>query len=93
MRFLYENDEDFAPIPSYFIIPALVLLMSSDMFTDLIPGKTIDFTNILHGEQYLEIIDFEPILSNANGMALKTSCNIVEIIDKRSGAVISVDGK
>lgn len=91
LKFLYENDEDFTFIPSFFINPGLIVLMSSDMFTDLIPGKSIDFTNILHGEQYLEVVDFEAILSNTNGMTLKTDCKIVDIVDKKSGAVISVD--
>ncbi|EDV34828.1 uncharacterized protein Dana_GF19024 [Drosophila ananassae] len=84
MRFLYENDSNFAPIPSFFVLPGLLLQMSSDkLISKALPGKQVDFSNILHGEQYLEIVDELP----TSGTLLTTG-KVFDVMDKGSGAVV-----
>lgn len=31
LKFLYENHSDFAPLPTYFVLPGLMLQMSSEL--------------------------------------------------------------
>lgn len=88
MRYLYENHESFGPIPSYFVIPALINFMSSDSLENLVPGKTVSLANILHGEQYLEILGELPVDGT-----LESRFKISEVLDKGSGAAIVADGK
>lgn len=84
MRFLYENDSNFAPIPSFFVLPGLLLQMSSDkLISKALPGKQVDFSNILHGEQYLEIVDDLP----TSGTLLTTG-KVFDVMDKGTGAVV-----
>ncbi|KAH8391441.1 hypothetical protein KR200_009874 [Drosophila serrata] len=84
MRFLYENDGDFAAIPSFFVLPGLLLAMSTDkLISKALPGKQVDFSNILHGEQYLEIVDDLPTSGT-----LVTSGQVFDVMDKGSGAVV-----
>ena len=64
MNVLYENDNDFAPISSFGVIPAfggLALLVS-----DGVPGLSIDLARVLHGEQYTELLN--PIPTGTLGM-------------------------
>ncbi|XP_060663118.1 peroxisomal multifunctional enzyme type 2 [Drosophila nasuta] len=83
MRFLYENDADFSPIPSFFVLPGLLLSMSSSLVGNALPHSSADLTNILHGEQYLEILDDLPTSST-----LVTKGKVFDVMDKGSGAVI-----
>lgn len=84
MRFLYENDGDFAPIPSFFVLPGLLLAMSTDkLMSKALPGQQVDFSNVLHGEQYLEIVDDLPTSGT-----LVTSGQVFDVMDKGSGAVV-----
>jgi len=84
MRFLYENDSDFAPIPSFFVLPGLLLTMSTDkLISKALPNAQVDFSNILHGEQYLEICDDLPTSGT-----LVTSGKVFDVMDKGSGAVV-----
>lgn len=86
LRYLYENHESFGPIPSYFVIPALINFMSSDSLENLVPGKTVSLANILHGEQYLEILGELPVDGT-----LESRFKISEVLDKGSGAAIVAD--
>jgi len=84
LRFLYENDENFSPLPSYFVIPALMEVMQSRQ--QPIPGKEVSFENTLHGEQYLEIYED---LTGVN--SVRNSIQLVEKLDKGSGSVLAYD--
>ncbi|XP_068159443.1 peroxisomal multifunctional enzyme type 2 [Drosophila tropicalis] len=83
LRFLYENDADFSPIPSFFVLPGLLLSMSNPLVGNALPHSGADLTNILHGEQYLEITDDLP----AQG-TLTTKGKVIDVMDKGSGAVV-----
>ncbi|XP_064538687.1 peroxisomal multifunctional enzyme type 2 [Drosophila montana] len=83
MRFLYENDADFSPIPSFFVLPGLMVTMSSSLVSNALPNSGADLSNILHGEQYLEIVDDLPTSGK-----LLTKGKVFDIMDKGSGAVV-----
>ncbi|XP_022209017.2 peroxisomal multifunctional enzyme type 2 [Drosophila obscura] len=84
LRFLYENDADFSAIPSFFVLPGLLLAMSTDKLVgSALPNNQADFTNILHGEQYLEIADDLPTSGT-----LTTTGKVFDVMDKGSGAVV-----
>lgn len=82
-RFLYENDADFSAIPSFFVMPGLLLSMSSSLVSSALPNSQSDLSNILHGEQYLEILDDLPTSGQ-----LVTKGKVFDVMDKGSGAVV-----
>lgn len=84
LKFLYESHEDFAPIPSFFVLPGLFLQMSSSMVADALKHTTVDLTNILHGEQYIEIMDGALPQSGE----LVTRGKVIDVMDKGSGALV-----
>lgn len=49
LKFLYENHEDFAPLPSYFIQPGLLLSMTSGLVKSAFKEKEFDLTNVWRG--------------------------------------------
>lgn len=83
MRFLYENDADFSPLPSFFVLPGLSLTMSNNLVSTALPNSTADLTNILHGEQYLEVLDDLPTSGK-----LITKGKVIDVMDKGSGALV-----
>lgn len=83
LKFLYENDADFSAIPSYFVMPGLMLSMSSNLVASALGEGKADLTNILHGEQYLEICDDIPTSGK-----LTTTGKVFDVMDKGSGAVV-----
>lgn len=83
LKFLYENHPDFGPLPTYFILPGLMVQMATNMVTSAIKHTDVDLSQVLHGEQYLEIFDELP----SEG-TLTTTGSVIDVIDKRSGAVV-----
>lgn len=88
LKFLYENHPEFSPLPTYFIMPALMLSMTSSLVASAIKHTEIDLTQILHGEQYLEVFDELPTEGE-----LTTTASVIDVTDKRSGAVVVADCK
>ncbi|KAB7501939.1 Peroxisomal multifunctional enzyme type 2 [Armadillidium nasatum] len=82
LKFLYEGDEDFSPLPTFAIIPAQEALMSSGFFLKL-PGWNVNLAKVLHGEQYIEI--HKPIPTSGT---LISDVKITDVLDKGSGAVM-----
>lgn len=83
LKFLYENHPDFAPLPTFFIQPAIILTMTSDLVSSAITHKEMNLSQALHGEQYLEVFDDLP----TDGK-LTTTGTIIDVVDKRSGALV-----
>lgn len=83
LRFLYEHHADFAAIPSFFLMPGLLLSMTTTMVAASITHAEVDLTKILHGEQYLEV--FAPLPLDG---VLKTRGKVIDVLDKKSGAVV-----
>ncbi|CAL8134602.1 unnamed protein product [Orchesella dallaii] len=78
MNYLYENSDDFRVLPTFPVVPAMNSMYDVLKFRSL----NVDFTQILHGEQYVELL--RPLKADAE-LTLKTE--VVEVLDKISGCV------
>ena len=87
LKFLYENHPEFCVMPSFGVIPAFGNLFSSLNSLSLPHDIKVDFTKLLHGEQYLEI--YKPFQSSGN-LTVKTS--LADVLDKGSGATLVLNG-
>lgn len=67
-------------------MPALMLSMTSELVSSAITHTQFDLSQVLHGEQYLEVFDRLP----TEGEIL-TTASILDVTDKRSGAVVVAD--
>lgn len=63
-------------------------LFTSNVTATAIPGRQISLGQILHGEQYIEFVGDLP----QEGRLLSKG-QIVEVLDKGSGAVVAYDGE
>ncbi|KAK6179329.1 hypothetical protein SNE40_011716 [Patella caerulea] len=81
LKFLYEGAEDFSVLPTYIVIPSMGSL--TDNLMEGIPGVDAPLANVLHGEQYCEV--YKPFQPSAT---LTSKLQVLDILDKRSGAVI-----
>ncbi|KAJ0174167.1 hypothetical protein K1T71_010313 [Dendrolimus kikuchii] len=88
LKFLYESHENFAPLPTYFILAGMCM-ESPIVATSMPPGKHADFTNILHGEQYIEFLGDMPGTEGT----FTTRCYVADILDKGSSAVAIVNSE
>ena len=88
LQYLYENHQNFTSIPSFFVLPGLLLGMSSSLTANAITHTTFDLSQILHGEQYLEVMDTLPM----DGV-LTTKSKVIDVQDKKSGALVVTQGK
>uniref|UniRef100_A0A671UTX9 Hydroxysteroid (17-beta) dehydrogenase 4 n=1 Tax=Sparus aurata TaxID=8175 RepID=A0A671UTX9_SPAAU len=84
LRFLYEGHQDFSCLPTFGVIPSQAAMMDGGLSS--IPGLNIDFTQVLHGEQYLEL--YRPLPTSGK---LTSEATIADVLDKGSGAVILLD--
>ncbi|XP_045452263.1 peroxisomal multifunctional enzyme type 2 [Melitaea cinxia] len=88
LKFLYESHENFTALPSFFILPGMV--MDSPVISQAMPaGKYADFTNILHGEQYVEFLDDFP--GTEGEFTVRNY--VVDLLDKGSSAVAIVNSE
>ncbi|XP_063611565.1 peroxisomal multifunctional enzyme type 2-like [Penaeus indicus] len=85
LKFLYENDEDFTPLPTFSVVPSQAVMFGGNLWSN-IPGWTVDLTKLLHGEMYIECV--KPLPPSAT---LNTSLEVVDILDKKSGAVMIIN--
>lgn len=87
LRFLYENHADFSPFPTFFVMPGLLSTMQTSLVADALTHTTFDLSQILHGEQYLEVLETLP----TDGV-LTTKSTVIDVQDKKSGALVVVQG-
>lgn len=85
IRYLYENADGFAVLPTFYVSYAPMGCMSSSILQDALPNIQIDPTRILHGEQYLEICKQLPTEAT-----VETRFKIQDILDKGKGAVVII---
>uniref|UniRef100_A0A672Z2U1 Peroxisomal multifunctional enzyme type 2 n=1 Tax=Sphaeramia orbicularis TaxID=375764 RepID=A0A672Z2U1_9TELE len=83
-RFLYEGHPDFSCLPTFGVIPSQAAMMDGGLGS--VPGLNIDFTQVLHGEQYLEL--YKPLPTSGE---LTSEATVADVLDKGSGAVILLD--
>ncbi|XP_074851097.1 peroxisomal multifunctional enzyme type 2 [Carettochelys insculpta] len=84
LKFLFEGSEEFCCLPSFGVIPAQASLLDGGLSS--VPGFNLDFSKLLHGEQYLEL--YKPLPTSGQ---LTSESTIADILDKGSGAVILLD--
>uniref|UniRef100_A0A8C1ZF42 Hydroxysteroid (17-beta) dehydrogenase 4 n=1 Tax=Cyprinus carpio TaxID=7962 RepID=A0A8C1ZF42_CYPCA len=82
LKFLYEGHQDFSCLPTFGVIPALSAMTGLGSVPDL----NIDFTRLLHGEQYLEMFRALPTSGT-----LTSRGSVADVLDKGSGMVILLD--
>ncbi|XP_026763515.1 peroxisomal multifunctional enzyme type 2 [Galleria mellonella] len=88
LKYLYEADENFSVLPSFFILGGMC--MEAPVVPEAMPpGKVADFTNILHGEQYIEFVDDYPGVEGA----FETRVYVVDVLDKGANAVVIVNSE
>ncbi|KAK4309770.1 hypothetical protein Pmani_018617 [Petrolisthes manimaculis] len=85
LRFLYENSEDFCPLPTFTVIPSQAAMMGGDLWSKM-SNWSPDLTKLLHGEMYIENV--APIPPAAT---LATTTTVSDVLDKGSGSVLILD--
>jgi 3-hydroxyacyl-CoA dehydrogenase/3a,7a,12a-trihydroxy-5b-cholest-24-enoyl-CoA hydratase len=83
LNYLYENSDDFRVLPTFPVIPALPCMF--DVMKN--PNLNVDFTRILHGEQYIEL--HRPMPQEGE---IKMKIRVIDVMDKISGAVYIIEG-
>ncbi|XP_053615096.1 peroxisomal multifunctional enzyme type 2-like [Plodia interpunctella] len=88
LKFLYESHDQFAALPTFFVLAGMC--MEAPVVPKAMPpGKHADFSNILHGEQYIEFVEGFP---GTEGV-FETRTYVVDILDKGSSAIAIVNSE
>ncbi|XP_076668562.1 peroxisomal multifunctional enzyme type 2 isoform X2 [Andrena cerasifolii] len=85
LRYLYENHENFAVLPTFYVLYGPMYCMSSSMFEENLPNFQLDPTKILHGEQYIEVHKTVPTEA-----AVESRFKLLDVLDKGKGAVFVI---
>eukprot|EP00794_Sanderia_malayensis_P013874 gene13874-15322_t len=87
LKYLYENHEEFSVLPTFGVIFAQEAVFGG--FTGGLPGaESIDMSQILHGEQYLEL--YSPLPAQAT---VSTTAKVTDLLDKGKGALLIIDAE
>ncbi|KAI8356698.1 hypothetical protein EDC96DRAFT_566447 [Choanephora cucurbitarum] len=81
-RFVYENDMNFAVLPTFGVVPSLKA-MEAVPFGDFLPN--FNPMMLLHGEQFLSLKKPIPVSGT-----LKSKARVIEVLDKGKGASVVV---
>ncbi|KAG8516729.1 Peroxisomal multifunctional enzyme type 2, partial [Galemys pyrenaicus] len=84
LKFIYEGSPDFSYLPTFGVIIAQKSVMGGGLAE--IPGLSINFAKLLHGEQYLEL--YKPLPRDGK---LRCEAVVADILDKGSSSVILMD--
>ncbi|XP_008057848.1 peroxisomal multifunctional enzyme type 2, partial [Carlito syrichta] len=84
LKFIYEGSSDFSCLPTFGVILGQKSMMNGGLGE--IPGLSINFAKVLHGEQYLEL--YKPL---PRAGELKCEAVVADVLDKGSGVVILMD--
>ncbi|XP_018412812.1 PREDICTED: peroxisomal multifunctional enzyme type 2 isoform X2 [Nanorana parkeri] len=86
LKFLFESSDEFGCLPTFGVVLSQAAFMGGGLSS--VPGLNIDFTRVLHGEQYLEV--YKPIPTSGE---MHSEGTVADILDKGSGALILLDVK
>ncbi|EDO32836.1 predicted protein [Nematostella vectensis] len=81
LKFLYENHEDFAALPTFGIILGQGSMMG--IAGGEMAGIKFDPAKLLHGEQYLEV--YKPLPTSGS---ITNRAEVVDVLDKGKGALV-----
>lgn len=81
LRYLYEGDDNFGPLPTFGVIPGFAGM--TGLVTGEVEGLEIDLTRVLHGEQYVELLAPLPPAGD-----LTSTWRVTDILDKGKGMVV-----
>ncbi len=85
LNLVYESSDNFGALTSFGVIPAMAGL--AGLVSGKVPGLEINLANVLHGEQFTELLaDQFPTEGT-----LMSTFKILAILDKGSGAVYVLD--
>uniref|UniRef100_UPI00358F2DB2 peroxisomal multifunctional enzyme type 2 n=1 Tax=Myxine glutinosa TaxID=7769 RepID=UPI00358F2DB2 len=84
LRYLYEGNPDFSCMPTFSVIPAQACIMGGNLAD--IPGLNFNIAQVLHGEQYLEVIKLPPTSGK-----LISEASVADVTDKGSWTVILIN--
>uniref|UniRef100_A0A914WX11 MaoC-like domain-containing protein n=1 Tax=Plectus sambesii TaxID=2011161 RepID=A0A914WX11_9BILA len=82
LRFVYEKDANFSVLPTFAVVPGFHVINKLDS----VPGLKWDWSKILHGEQFLQVL--RPFPTEAT---LRSQGQIADILDKGKGALILIN--
>ena len=85
LRYLYENHENFAVLPSFYVLDGPMYCMSSSMFEENLPNFQLDPTKMLHGEQYIEVHKTVPTEAT-----VESRFKLLDVLDKGKGVVFVI---
>ncbi|XP_029157565.1 peroxisomal multifunctional enzyme type 2 [Nylanderia fulva] len=85
IRYLYENADEFAVLPTFYALYGPEGCMSNGILQDALPNAQIDPTRIFHGEQYLEI--YKQLPTEAT---VETRFKVQDVLDKGKGVVVLI---
>lgn len=88
LKYLYEGHENFTAFPTQLIIPGLMANLTSSTFLKAIPNRSFDLSQVLHGEQYLEVYKTLPLNEE-----LRSTIEIIDVLDKGKNALIVIGAK
>lgn len=81
LHLVFEGNKNFTAVPTFGVVPAY-FSKAPWTLNDIVP--TYDQRRMLHGEQFLQILQW-PIPTSAT---LKTSTKLIEVIDKGNATIV-----
>lgn len=83
MRYLYEHNNEFAVLPTYYCTYGVEACTNTSILQDIGSNIQIDPTRIFHGEQYFEVLKKLPTEAT-----VETRVKVLDVLDKGSGILI-----
>lgn len=87
LKHLYECDEQFSVLPTFFVLPSVKALIDHDVHNSELAKYKIPFDviRLLHGEQFIEF--YQPPKQNS-GKLYTYKPHLIEVLDKGSATAV-----